>query len=541
MRQGLSPRFGEKPAWMRPRNRLNPAVGRSHPEPNHSTPHEKILQPSHSKRGKGSIRCSSILLVGLAAVCWFMWHWSQNAIMVILEESKEDLSAPSGATATKPEVGKRKGLPATAANALSSEKNKSKKETKDKPAQNDSVLAAPSKANDAPPKKAKKGNNPDNDKKVTGNQEPLKEDSIEVHLNPGPIFYNVFVPDNKIGNVRIIVKEQIDEWREMVPNSTIIYTLIAKKYADEIEEIFNSTCSRCQLRAKLASGDEADTLQALWEYCQLDTVPSTIANDTLVSYIHTKGSFHPTKINGRGRKRGTRCAFSCRQQMPSNPTLCNMCVSVFRVVPQYHGSTNMWTSTCSYIKGLKSPRVYPELMQAMYDNTLNHTTKQHEDQYRCLRPPVHHQNQLGIGRYAIERWAFSHPEIKPCDLIRLDNRIRPEQFDSGNWTPSPLRKAPRARPRGAGLLYYSSSFSRLEGRLFEWDYIYQKAPPNTSWVWKWYRGHEKGTPEFYERCNNGSFVPKVDTTIEIPTGCILVGSHLSPRSAAAKKWAAADI
>jgi hypothetical protein len=157
----------------------------------------------------------------------------------------------------------------------------------------------------------------------------------------------------------------------------------------------------------------------------------------------------------------------------------------------------------SYIKGLKSPKKYGQLLQSMYDNTLNHTTKQYEPQYRCLRPNGDVPNELGLGRYAAERWAFSHPDIKPCDLLRM-NGITPEAFDSGNWTPAPLRRAPRTPPKGMGLLYYHSSFSRLDGRLFEWKYLYGKAPANTSWVWNWYRGNEGGSEAYLEKCQNVS-------------------------------------
>jgi hypothetical protein len=84
------------------------------------------------------------------------------------------------------------------------------------------------------------------------------------------------------------------------------------------------------------------------------------------------------------------------------------------------------------------------------------------------------------------------------------NGITGEDNDSGNWTPSPLQRAPRTKAKGMGLNYYHSSFARLEGRLFEWKYLYEKAPANTSWVWNWYRGYEVGDTEFLEKCQNVS-------------------------------------
>lgn len=299
------PGSDDRPAWMRPRQRLNPTTSSGQTNRSNPPQREKIVIQSgggNAKRGSRSKNWLSAFSVIIVMICGFMWHWSQNAIMVLLEE-KEDLS---NNIAVPP-----------------------------KPA----ALPAPG------PAKRRRNRRPKNNKPP--------EQEIKAFLNNGPIFYNVFVPDSKIGNVRNILKEQLTEWETMDPNSTIIYTLIADKHADEVEEIFKSTCSKCKQRARVTKGDEVDTLEALWQYCNLDTVPSSIANDTLVSYIHNKGSFHSTKINDRARKRGTRCAFSCRQQMPSNPSLCNMCTSVFRVVPQYHGSTKYVADVCRMSSALR--------------------------------------------------------------------------------------------------------------------------------------------------------------------------------------------
>jgi hypothetical protein len=167
------------------------------------------------------------------------------------------------------------------------------------------------------------------------------------------------------------------------------------------------------------------------------------------------------------------------------------------------------SNTCkkqsSYIKGLKAPTEYGQLLQSMYDNTVNHTTKRYEPQYRCLRPRDMSINHLGVGRYALERWAFSHPTVTPCDILRLKKDFTDLDYSMGNWTPPGLRRAPRLSPKAIGLWTYKTSFARLEGRLFEWNYIYGMAPANSSWVWDWYRGnYERGTPGAFEICQNVS-------------------------------------
>lgn len=149
------------------------------------------------------------------------------------------------------------------------------------------------------------------------------------------------------------------------------------------------------------------------------------------------------------------------------------------------------------------------MLQSMYDNTLNHTTKGYSLEYRCLRPRHQSPNRIGSGRYALERWAFSHPDVKPCDNMRFAKDYAPLDLDSGNWTPAALFRAPRIPPNAIGLSNFKTSFDRLEGRLFEWNYLYGKAPANTSWVWRWYRGgYERGTKGAMEICQNDTLPPE---------------------------------
>jgi hypothetical protein len=306
------PQVDERSSSMRPvaRQRMKPTSSQPDEHPRPSTRHERTQQSRQPTRGNRSKKGVSAFFVVLAGCCWLIWHWSQNAIMVLLEENGNILNQ-NIATGAPRKHNQNAVSSVVSVNPASSPRDKAKK-------------ASRNKAKKASKDKAKM---------------PSIDPSEKAFFIRGPIFYNVYVPDTKIENVKIIVSEQLEEYKAMDPNSTIVYTLIANKHADTIEGLINSTCPTCQQRTKVSHGDEVDTLQAVWEYCSSDAVPSTITNDTLVSYIHNKGSFHPSKMNGRARRRGTRCTLSCRQQMPSNPNLCNMCTSVFRVVPQYHGST----------------------------------------------------------------------------------------------------------------------------------------------------------------------------------------------------------
>lgn len=71
-----------------------------------------------------------------------------------------------------------------------------------------------------------------------------------------------------------------------------------------------------------------------------------------------------------------------------------------------------------------------------------------------------------------------------------------------DFTPR-LQREPRLRTTQSPLTNhrFHTAFARLEGRLFEWDYLYGKSPPENSWIWKYYKDYETGTEDFFRECN----------------------------------------
>ena len=246
----------------------------------------------------------------------------------------------------------------------------------------------------------------------------------------------------------------------------------------------------CQ-REYLTTGDEVNTLQALYEYCQHN--PRAI-----VTYIHDKGSYHGTLHNTKTRRMATKAAFDCRKEFLDNrlATQYNVCAGKFLIQPQYLGTANMWTAKCAYVQHLLPPIQYESAMQRMYSETIFHP-KKGKTEFACLRPLSLKKNHLGLGRYAYERWVWSHPDVEPAEVVPYGQTFDFTKFPQ-EWMPA-LGRAAKAGPKffemdnGMRL----SSFARLEGRLFEWKYLYHQEPKNTSWIWTFYHGgYETGTPAF---------------------------------------------
>jgi len=302
--------------------------------------------------------------------------------------------------------------------------------------------------------------------------------------NLGPIFYNVYLPSESLDqqqNALRIVTEQMQQrqWSDPSFQSPVWYTLIGSG------NMTDNTCApNCRRIAHISVGDEVNTLQALWEYCQDHP-------DKLISYIHDKGSFHATEHNEKTRRTATKGALDCRTEMLKRPGLSefNVCAGTMMILPQYLCQANMWTAKCSYIRDLHRPTEYATALQKFYDEVLSN------EKHSCLQPVSLNANHLGLGRYAYERWVWSHPNIVPANVIPM-RKVNFTEFPP-TWKPSlsrSLKGSPKrmALDRGMG----ESSFARLEGRLLEWEYLYHRKPANDSWIWDYYRGYETGTPAF---------------------------------------------
>lgn len=161
---------------------------------------------------------------------------------------------------------------------------------------------------------------------------------------------------------------------------------------------------------------------------------------------------------------------------------------------------SMWTAHCDYVRKLLPPKTYSPAMQTMLDDTLWNLERQ---EFNCLRPKSSAQNHVGLERYAPERWIYDHPHVKPCNILPIKLAAVPVAFPQ-NWTPI-------AQPRpivgeSTGSSAKTPSYTRLVGRLYQWQYLYGLAPPKDSWIWKAYSGNlgYEGGSIYLQNCLNNS-------------------------------------
>ena len=290
------------------------------------------------------------------------------------------------------------------------------------------------------------------------------------------IFYNAYVnPDNVYLSLGVI-GEQLAQWKaSRYANATLFYT-----HLGDVSKTFPCPANgNCTLLNVKPSGGEEETLGPLHEFCHQNPEYSVI-------YLHSKGSFHPNVGNDRLRNLITLAALSdeCNDGLHTGSQPCNICSARFSPIPHWHSPGNMWIAKCSYIQNLLpianfTPKV-AEIVQEYLTN--------------CTYCP---DWSIGTNRYANEHWAYTHPQVQPCDLYtdlsydagypNLPNDILP---------PFSLAIAPRNFTVLTHLVLHDlqplpGPQVKLSYRLYELEQLYGMVPANDSFAWTWYEQQEQ--------------------------------------------------
>jgi len=201
-----------------------------------------------------------------------------------------------------------------------------------------------------------------------------------------PIFYNLFIKQQEdISRIKGYFQEQS---AITLPIHRMIVSLIAE--FDLPKDFFPADSSHVMID-HVESGSELVSLHKVWEHCQL--VSDDQAFDSLVVYLHDKGSLHPNRRNDLMRQRITKGALS--EACANLPDTCNVCSMRFSPLPFPHVSGNMWLARCSYVKKLIAPSTFSKKM----------------DSFRGKG------NGWGKQRFALEAYIHYHNDARPCDVL----------------------------------------------------------------------------------------------------------------------------
>jgi len=325
------------------------------------------------------------------------------------------------------------------------------------------------------------------------------------------VFYNLYVPlnadENTARRIQSLVTEQflhvanLKEALEEYDNKTITITSTRPKSVMSFNitniglHFFHNLSEVVALltnhdidvsSSHVEKGDERLTLISLWDHCRAHPEESSI-----VTYLHSKGTFHPSDTNDLFRSFLTRGATSktCLEAtLKTNTTqdnknsttttdsstlTCDVCSSRFSPLPHPHTPGNMWTARCSYISQLVDPRNFETEMNR-FNNEIAHE--------KIL-------SNIGAGRFSQEHWVHCHPTVRPCDIFgKLPRKSlystgypkKGQVPNPGDVFPMDLQAAPRI---SYGQYDIHRQRPTLKLRLAEYERFYNQTPPDYWYGW----------------------------------------------------------
>ena len=319
---------------------------------------------------------------------------------------------------------------------------------------------------------------------------------------PVAIFYNIYIPPPTSGQRHVeqaldIVQEQLQQigaspvTHEPV---TLFYNLLG--YATPLSHSkMTAWCDhasphlQCERLGVHSTGTERLTLHDLWSFCR-----DASHHDYRVTYLHSKGSFHPSDKNTYWRRLLTAAAVDPDCIQPPDST-CNLCGLQFFTQFTMFVPGNMFTASCSYVEQLLPP------LAETYE--MRHETWVRESLLLRLRNQFRFSllwdrlDYWGLDRYADEHWIGSHPAVIPCDMDPFSDianvfngSLALEEF---SWSmgprtkgvvggindelQDPVRSNPSLRQREILL---------LPGYILKWHTLYEVVPAHNSWVWQFF-------------------------------------------------------
>ncbi len=349
--------------------------------------------------------------------------------------------------------------------------------------------------------------------------------------NRAAVFFNTFTKQGETKLSQSIILQQLKHIHNqpLLNNATIYYT----RFGDDTKTDFPmATCTnhnqrKCvELSSDEKNGDEMDTLQHLYEYCDRNENENDV-----VMYIHTKGAFTPSKENNILRNilmkavTSDQCLSSISSISPisSSTTItdsstdlsqmlssCDTCSTQFHGIPAHYPG-NMWTSKCNYVRKLIPPKAFKtkkgEFIQIVKKASSpiegtkkisvvlddgKTTFKYHKSKAWMLSSP----SMMGIERFAMEHWIGSHPDLKPCDVFSPKNGVPIFRYGTTidkQITASSLDlKLEKAPGMDMKEFWKEKNFVlhpwfKKPGRLYEYKVLYSKEPSGSSWFHSFWR------------------------------------------------------
>lgn len=361
-------------------------------------------------------------------------------------------------------------------------------------------------------------------------------DNVEPSRSNWTVFYHVYVPAKSHKNAFRIAQEQLEQIKQGVQQddnkipTRVYYTTVGDILPELVQASFPACTTpnvmECRHVQHLPQGTEAVSLQLIYDFCQQHQ-----DSNQIVTYLHSKGSYHQHKVNERWRKHLTAAAVhpDCRTKLPYQ---CNVCGLHFYTQWTNFFPGNMWTASCAYIRQLLPPNKYTERQE---DAVARLLWLRHRG-VLASRLFADRLDRFGLERYSMEHWIGSHPYLQPCDMavspLRDYLKGIADETDY-SWAAGPRHgmDPPADTPPVAvlELLQTNQTASRSEvfylaGRLQLWYSLYQTLPESDSWIWSWFPDGSFWAEQMATPDNSFTGSSRVESIYETPNSLFPLSS-----------------
>jgi len=339
---------------------------------------------------------------------------------------------------------------------------------------------------------------------------------------PVVVFYHVTFPLGRKKEAMMAFKTQLDvlalgsydiRSRSYVhKRPVIVYYTIAGGTKANIDYVKNMCRSKrkqldCRLLEEFDSvTPSGTTLQNLHRFCS--SRPEVRRVSYLTNLLPRRYGGNRTEAFAIPKIRAYTTAVMSSMCLKERGDSCNVCGTEFYSLPFNHFRGNMFTATCEYVKRLREPAEFEEIMEKVAGDALVWKLRKMIGTNLFDFDP----ELLGLSQYNTLHWIGSHPNLKPCDVAPVKyswfgGLIAPNDYSSSKsydfrWALAPRRSsAPLDTPLALARQLEDKvrtdeaktfqEYWYLAGQIQKWHSIYGTVPREDSWVWKWYpRGKE---------------------------------------------------
>jgi hypothetical protein len=326
----------------------------------------------------------------------------------------------------------------------------------------------------------------------------VRETQSKSPVSPFAIFYNVFIPNNQgergVQRSLFIVKEQMDQVGRSYAGSlgtvTVYYNTIGMPGALNAT-FMTHVCSiqnniNCVHMNHYNDGFEEVTLQKLFEFCHYHDQDVNVNVNRRVIYMHNKGSyqFH-SGVNDLWRRHLTTAVTSQLCLKPPEES-CNVCSLTFHPLFLLIYPGNFFAADCNYVRKLIPPAVFNSKMKALL--ALRRQKIAENPAYEHIFANITQFDKFGQGRYAPTHWIGSSPLLNPCTLTSQGLKkwfVERNALADFSWS-----LLPRTDNSDMEAIR-NRQYNVIGGNLFKWFALYNMAPPDDSWAWRWFPDGQK--------------------------------------------------